>query len=336
MERRKAAWLTPATSRSCVTASITTGCAPTASTSSVIRGSSRVSTHGARSNIEGSAPSMPDVSLPHIGWPPTRSTPSAAAHSITVAFVLAISVMGLPPALGASCANSSRSALTGAPTTMMSAISTTLRSVFAMATMPRSRAFRTTTGLRSLPTIVVSGLGGVDDHWQVGKLAYQRHGVEVEREAGRRLERADAALGKDHVPVALGEDVLRGKQPLLDGRRHTALEKHRLARAPRLLKKGVVLHVASAQLQDVRVLSDEADVAGGDDLGHDLEACLGAGGGHHLQRRLAEALDGIGRGAWLERSAPRESSAFSPISSTRSTTASISAFVAACDMTMII
>ena len=36
------------------------------------------------------------------------------------------------------------------------------------------------------------------------------------------------------------------------------------------------------------------------------------------------------------RSSPRESSAFSPISSTRSTTASISAFVAACDMTMII
>ena len=158
MERRKAAWLTPATSRSCVTASITTGCAPTASTSSVIRGSSRVSTHGARSNIEGSAASMPDVSLPHIGWPPTRSIPSAAAHSTTLAFVLAMSVMGLPPALSASCANISRMALIGAPTMTISAISTTLRSVLAVDTIPRSSALRSTMGFRSLPTRTISGL----------------------------------------------------------------------------------------------------------------------------------------------------------------------------------
>src|SRR5947208_872145 len=38
-----------------------------------------------------------------------------------------------------------------------SAISTTLRSVYALSAMPLSMAFRTTSGLRSLPTIVVPG-----------------------------------------------------------------------------------------------------------------------------------------------------------------------------------
>src|SRR5438034_4148663 len=153
----KAAWLTPATWRSCVIASMNTGCAPTAVTSSVILGSSRVSTHGAPSNIVASAPSIPEVSLPHIGWPPTRSIPSAAAHSMTVALVLAMSVIGTPPAFSASCANSSRMALIGAPTTTTSAISTTDRSVFALDTMSRSRALRTTSGFLSLPTRTMSG-----------------------------------------------------------------------------------------------------------------------------------------------------------------------------------
>src|SRR2546422_7761639 len=153
----KAAWLTPATWRSCVIASMNTGWAPTAVTSSVILGSSRVSTHGAPSNIVASAPSIPEVSLPHIGWPPTRSIPSAAAHSMTVALVLAMSVIGRPPAFSASCANSSRIALIGAPTTTTSAISTTDRSVLAVETTSRSSALRTTRGLRSLPTTTMSG-----------------------------------------------------------------------------------------------------------------------------------------------------------------------------------
>src|SRR6267143_3220631 len=133
------------------------GCAPTASTSSVMRGSSRVSTQGACSNIDGSAASMPEVSLPHIGWPPTRSMLSAAAHSTTSALVLAMSVTGLPSASAPSFAKSSRIALIGAPTTTTSAISTTLRSVLAVETTSRSSALRTTMGLRSLPTTTMSG-----------------------------------------------------------------------------------------------------------------------------------------------------------------------------------
>ena len=56
-----------------------------------------------------------------------------------------------------------------------------------------------------------------------------RHGVEVEREPGRGLERPDTPLAEDHVVVPAGQDVLRGHEELLDRRRHPALEEDRLA-----------------------------------------------------------------------------------------------------------
>ena len=76
---------------------------------------------------------------------------------MTEALVLAMSVTGLPSDSAPRPANTERSALIGAPTTMTSASGTTLRSVLAVDTMPRSSALRTTTGLRSLPTITMSG-----------------------------------------------------------------------------------------------------------------------------------------------------------------------------------
>src|SRR5260370_2725769 len=100
---------------------------------------------------------MPETSFPHMGCPPTRSMPSAAAHSITAALVLAMSVTGLASATAPNPANTARMALMGAPITTTSAIDTTLRSVLAVETMPRSSALRTTVGLRSLPTTTISG-----------------------------------------------------------------------------------------------------------------------------------------------------------------------------------
>ena len=83
-----------------------------------------------------------------------------------------------------------------------------------------------------------------------------RDGVNVEGEAGRRLVGADAALAQDDVAVAMGEDVLGGQQPLLDGRPHAALQEHRLLRLAHLVQEGEVLHVAAADLKDVSELGD--------------------------------------------------------------------------------
>ena len=146
----------------------------------------------------------------------------------------------------------------------------------------------------------------VDDHGQVGELPNQRHRVDVEREAGRRLEGADPALAEHHVAVSLAQQVLRGQQPLLDGRGHPPLQHHGVAGAPGLLEEGVVLHVAGADLEDVRVARHQLHVARRHDLGDDLEAGLLPRAGQHLQPLLAEALEGVGRGARLEGAAPED------------------------------
>src|SRR5712692_9641626 len=109
---------------------------------------------GAPLKMAGSAASIPDASLPHMGWPPTRSTPDADAQSMTAALVLAMSVTTLAAVLPASRLNTSRMARTGAAITTTSAMSTMLRSEWATSTIRRSTAFLTTAGSRSLPTIV--------------------------------------------------------------------------------------------------------------------------------------------------------------------------------------
>src|SRR5579885_239341 len=69
----------------------------------------------------------------------------------------------------------------------------------------------------------------VDDDRQVRKLVHDRYRADVERVAGRGLEGTDAALAQDDVEVAALRDVLRGHQPLFDGRVHAALEHDRFA-----------------------------------------------------------------------------------------------------------
>src|SRR5690606_16759495 len=94
---------------------------------------------------------------------------------------------------------------------------------------------------------------GVHDDGQVRELADEGEDAEVEGVARHRLEGADAALAEDDLPVAGGEDVLGGHEPLLDGGGEAALEHDGLADGAELLEEGEVLHVARAYLQNVGI-----------------------------------------------------------------------------------
>ena len=104
------------------------------------------------------------------------------------------------------------------------------------------------------------GMRRVDDHRQVGQVVDERHGGQVERVAGVRLERADAALAQDDVRVARADDVLGGHQPLLDRGAVAALEHDRAGDPADVAQQRVVLHVAGADLEDVGVLGDDVDL----------------------------------------------------------------------------
>src|SRR5207249_4374801 len=72
-------------------------------------------------------------------------------------------------------------------------------------------------------------VAGIGDDRQVAHALDERDGAEIERVAGGRLERADAAFAQDHVWVAGVHDVFGGHEPFFNGRRQSALEHGRLS-----------------------------------------------------------------------------------------------------------
>ena len=77
------------------------------------------------------------------------------------------------------------------------------------------------------------------------------------------------------------------------------------ARADRLEQPDVG-HVAGADLEHVGVLGDDGHVAGVDDLGDDRQPGGHADVGEDLERRDAEPLEGVRRGARLEGAAAQQ------------------------------
>ena len=142
--------------------------------------------------------------------------------------------------------------------------------------------------------------GRCDSRWATG------HGADVERVAGRGLERPDAALAEHDVEVAALRDVLGRHQPLLDGGVHAALEQDRLAGRADGLEQREVLHVAGADLKHVGVRADQVDARRVDDLGDDRQADLRPDLGQDLQAGLAESLERVRRGPRLERAAAEQ------------------------------
>ena len=130
--------------------------------------------------------------------------------------------------------------------------------------------------------------------------------AQVEGVAGVVDEGADAAFAEDDLVVALGHDVFGGHQKLVEGGRHAAFEQDGLAFAADGLEQRVVLHVTRADLDDVGVVGDEVEVLGVHGLGDDAQAEAVADLGHDDERGLAEALEHVGRGAWLVGASAKE------------------------------
>ena len=68
---------------------------------------------------------------------------------------------------------------------------------------------------------------GVDDDRQVGPASQHRHRTQVERIAGRGLERTDAPLTQEHLLIALRQDVLGCLQEFVQRRTHPPFQHHR-------------------------------------------------------------------------------------------------------------
>src|SRR3712207_254841 len=113
----------------------------------------------------------------------------------------------------------------------------------------------------------------VHDHGQVRQPLGYDDRREVEREARAGFEGADAPLTQHHVVSPGGDNVLSRQEPLLDRRREPPLEDDAVVcagyRGPHALQQREVRHVASAYLQNLRVLHDELYVVGVHDLRHD-------------------------------------------------------------------
>src|SRR5207302_1653804 len=72
-------------------------------------------------------------------------------------------------------------------------------------------------------------LAWVDDHWKVRLHFGHSHRGKVERIAGERFKRSDAAFAEHHVGIPIGEEVLGGEKPLFNLLAQSALEKDRFA-----------------------------------------------------------------------------------------------------------
>src|SRR6266516_6523465 len=106
------------------------------------------------------------------------------------------------------------------------------------------------------------------------QLLDEGNGTDIHRVARDLLKGTNAALTENHVAIALRKDVFCGQQPFFDGGRHTAFEHYRFACATYFIEEHVVLHIASADLQDIGVFTDHGNIGGGHDLGNHGQAEL--------------------------------------------------------------
>src|SRR6058998_896542 len=117
-------------------------------------------------------------------------------------------------------------------------------------------------------------------------------------------------VGEAGKPVLLKRGMATTIQEwLLNRRGHASLEEHRLPRFADAPEQREVLNVARADLEDVGVLGDQLDLVGLHDLGDDRQPGLALRFGQQLQSLVLEPLEGVRRGARLERAAAEDARA---------------------------
>ena len=142
-------------------------------------------------------------------------------------------------------------------------------------------------------------VAGVHHHRQVGELLQGRHGRDVEGIAGVGLEGADAALTENDLGIALGDNIFRRHEELLERRHHAPLEQDGLAGPAQSLEQGKVLHVPGPDLEDIGVFVHQIDVFRIDDLGNDFQPGSLPSLRQQLEPFLLQALEIVGRGPRL-------------------------------------
>ena len=140
----------------------------------------------------------------------------------------------------------------------------------------------------------------VGDNGQMGKLAKHGDGAHVEGVARASLERANAALTQHDLVVPFAHDIFSAHKQLIDRGRHAALEQHGLAITAKLLEQREILHVSRAHLKNVDII-EKIEVAGIHDFGNDRHVELALDLREDVEALFAQALEGIGARAGLER-----------------------------------
>jgi len=140
-------------------------------------------------------------------------------------------------------------------------------------------------------------VGRIDENGEVAALFYRGDYREIERVAREIGEGADTAFTEHDVVVAFGEDVFGGHEEFIESGGHAAFEKDGKLGAACSFEEREILHVASADLDDIGVLFDEVEGFVVDGFGDDAEAEFLANLGEDFQAGEAESLKGIGRSA---------------------------------------
>src|SRR5580658_5036721 len=143
-------------------------------------------------------------------------------------------------------------------------------------------------------------------HRQMRETFEHGKGRDIHSVASRSFKSADAALAKNHFIVAAGKNVFGRQQQLLDGGRDAAFEKHRFADLPELAQQVEVLHVASANLQDIGVLDEKRDLSLVHHLADHQQAMAIGRFAQDAKTILAKPLETVGRAARLESASPND------------------------------
>gem|GEM_PF-5624679 len=137
-------------------------------------------------------------------------------------------------------------------------------------------------------------MAGIDDNRQMAFIANIRNCRYIQGIAAVVDKGAYTPLTQNHILVATLHDVLRGHKPFVDGSRHASFQKNRPFRFTGTLQQAVVLHIASADLDDIRIFFNQPEGLFVHNLGDHRHAGLFTDPGQDLQAFLSQSLEGIG------------------------------------------